>query len=152
MDEPFSISKIRMYCVAALPVQVVLLDAGLHTVPVALALGDVEGVAVDHPGPGRRAVDRDVRPPRSREALQPLDGGRPVLVGHEAEVALEVLLPLQELGFPLLRRSEARGEQALTAWVPTAAAPIRAARAPRRLMGLSRIEWPPSSFPSPPLK
>src|SRR5262249_61351842 len=68
------------------------------------ALRDLEGVAVDHPGP--RSGGGDVHARAGAElgqALEPLHGVRLLVVRHQAEVPLEVFLPVQRRLLACLR-------------------------------------------------
>ncbi len=86
-------------------IEIVLVDAGLDAGAVSLALGDVERVAEHHAGLRGRGLDPHVDVVLDlRQALEPRDRVGALLVGHEAVVLLDVLLPLQELRLAFLVR------------------------------------------------
>ena len=86
-----------MYCVSALPVEVVLVDAGLDAAPEALALRNVEGVAEEDSRQCIGGGDGDILVMEELgEALEPLDGLGALLRGHAAIMLLGELLPFEK--------------------------------------------------------
>src|SRR5262245_41658579 len=82
---------------AGAPVRVVFRDAAADAVHVPAALRDVEGVAVEDAGTRPRRTHLDLLAGAQLvEPLEAADGRRLLLVRHQAEVALEVLPPVED--------------------------------------------------------
>jgi hypothetical protein len=92
---------------ACASVLVVLLHAAADAVHVPAALRDVEGVAVEDAGPRSRRAHLDLLARAHLvEPLQTAYGFCLLLVRHQAEVALEVLAPVEDRLLSRLRRRQ----------------------------------------------